>query len=211
MASIANLLPGSEYVEKIPVRSARYQNCDILTIAQDIVDIKANGAVQKGTCFACSFIFGLPYLDSLHFACYVKHQLTFPRNATQGLPRKDWSRLQRHKERGWCHHLQEGQAPLHREASQPPNRARFQVTIKRRVRPPSQEKRRVKEEIEDRWYTCSLEETTFDATRGPDHLDEGQRTRDHRTNRLRDDYLNNRIAGFLGFCGGLGRFSWPRA
>ena len=69
--------------------------------------------------------------------------------ATQGLPRKDWSRLQRHQERSWSYHLQEGEAPVHREARQPSSRARFIVPIKRRVRPPCQAKRRVEEEGED--------------------------------------------------------------
>lgn len=36
------------------------------------------------------------------------HVLTSVQYAPQGLPRKDWCRLQRHQERRRCYHLQEG-------------------------------------------------------------------------------------------------------
>ena len=124
----------------------------------------------------------------------------FQQYATQGLPRKDWSRLQRHEERSRCHHLQESQAPLHREARQPPSRARFAFPIERRVRPPSQDQRRAEEEVEDGGFPRSLEETTFDAPGVENHFHEGQRTRDCRSDRIRDHYLRDSDCGVcLGF------------
>jgi hypothetical protein len=114
----------------------------------------------------------------------------FEQYATQGLPRKDWCRLQRYKECRWCHHLQEGQAPVHREASQPESRARFAVPFKRGVRSQSQEERRVEEEVEGGWHPRPLEETTRHAARIKDNLDEGQCTRDRGSDRLRDNHLS---------------------
>jgi len=96
--------------------------------------------------------------------------------APQGLPRKDWCSVQRHQERSRCYHLQEGQAPLHREARQPPSRARFPIPVTRGVRSQSQDQRRAQEEVKDRWYPRTLEETTIDATGSENHLDEGERT-----------------------------------
>lgn len=117
---------------------------------------------------------------------------------------KDRSHLQRHEERSRCHHLQEGQAQIHREASQPPCRAHLLVPIERGVCAPSQAKRRVEEEVKDGWHPRSLEETTLDAKRGPDNFDEGQRTRNCRSDRIRDHHLSFRFAGFAWVSLGLG-------
>jgi hypothetical protein len=127
----------------------------------------------------------------------------FQQYATQGLSRKDWSRLQCHKERSRSHHLQESQAPLHREACQPPSRARFTFPIERGVRPPSQEQCRAEEKVEVGRYPRSLEETTFDAPGVENHFHEGQRTRDCRSDRIRDHHLKSfGLQGLLGFlCG----------
>ncbi|CAD0049914.1 unnamed protein product, partial [Aureobasidium pullulans] len=78
------------------------------------------------------------------------------------------------------------------------------VPIERGVRPPSEAKRRVEEEVEDGWDPRSLEETTFDAKRGPDYFDEGQRTRNCRSDRIRDHHLSFRFAGFAWVSLGLG-------
>jgi len=110
--------------------------------------------------------------------------------ASQGLPRKDWRRLQRYEECCRCHHLQEGQAPVHREASQSESRARLPVPITRRVRPTSQEERRAEEEVEGGRHPRPLEETTPHAARVKNNLNEGQRTRDRGSDRIRDDYLS---------------------
>jgi hypothetical protein len=110
--------------------------------------------------------------------------------ATQGLPWKDWRRLQRYEECCRCHHLQEGQAPVHREASQPESRARLPVPIARRVRPTSQEERRAEEEVEGGRHPRSLEETTPHAAGVKNNLDEGQRTRDRGSDRIRDNHLS---------------------
>jgi hypothetical protein len=114
----------------------------------------------------------------------------FKQYATQGLPRKDWRRLQRYEKCCRCHHLQEGQAPVHREASQPESRARLPVQIERRVRPQSQEERRAEEEVEGGRHPRPLEETTPHAARIKNDLDEGQRTRDRGSDRLRDNHLS---------------------
>jgi hypothetical protein len=152
--------------------------------------------------------------------------LTLNQHASQGLPWKspcypffavvklklgvreanildtDRSHLQRHKERSRCNHLQEGQAQIHREASQPPCRTHLPVPIERGVCPPSQAKRRVEEEVEGGWHTRSPEETTLDAERGADNFFEGQRTRDCGSYRLRDHHLSLSVCGIcLGFFG----------
>lgn len=163
----------------------------------DIVDIKANGAVQKGSVQPPSN--GSEYLGGSEIG-ELGTEADEQQYATQGLPRKDWSRLQRHKERSRCHHLQESQAPVHREARQSPSRARFTLPIERRVRPPSQEQRRAEEEVKVGGYPRPLEETAFDATRVENHFHEGQRTRDCRSDRIRDHHLKTfGWQGLLGF------------
>jgi hypothetical protein len=171
----------------------------------DIVDIKANGAVQKGSvpipnptnrCRKSGRT-----LETIEGDAARIHS-NFKQHATQGLPRKDRCRLQCNKECRWCYRLQEGQAPVHREASQPESRTRFPVPIKRRIRPPRQEQCRAEEEVKGGGHTCSLEETTCHAARIKNNLDEGQCTGDCRSNRLRDNHLSFRFGSCLGFFAG---------
>ena len=114
----------------------------------------------------------------------------FTQYATQGVPRKDWRRLQRYEECRRCDRLQEGQASVHREASEPESRARFPVPIKRGVRPAGQEECGAEEEVQGGRHPRSLEETTRHASRIKNNLDEGQCTRDRGSDRLRDNHLS---------------------
>ena len=87
----------------------------------DMVDVVANGAVQKG----------MPYKVYSLTPPTTPHQLTS--YSPLGLPRQNRRRLQRHKVRRGRHPLPPSRQPLHREAHQRAHRARAPLALARRV------------------------------------------------------------------------------
>ncbi len=93
----------------------------------DIVDIKANGAVQKGfvvshllKTFVC-FSVASHEIIARNSGVIAGLELNALQNASQVVPWQDWSYLQRHFHLRRRYRLQECQAPIHRKASQPQN------------------------------------------------------------------------------------------
>lgn len=107
----ADWLYSSQHIPpQLQVRRKRARNnCTTTNTRQrvgDIVDVVANGAVQKG----------LPYkVSSDRYGCGVWTRVLTIR---PGLPWQDWRRLQRHQVRRRCDHVQASRQPLHREAHQ---------------------------------------------------------------------------------------------
>lgn len=112
------------------------------------MDIKANGAVQKG----------MPH-KVYHGKTGVVYNVT---KTSVGVIIYKKSvflhRLHKRSERGavlmstepiLTMFVKQGQAPLHREACQPPCRARLPLPLSRGVRPPCQDQRRAQEEVKD--------------------------------------------------------------
>ena len=174
----------------------------------DIVDVVANGAVQKGMPYKVSNLHACAMLHIRcarmrrfgHAAlrCTTHNKTSASLTVPPGLPRQDRRCLQRHQVRRRRDPLQAGGQPLHREAHQRPCRARPPLAQPRRVPHPCQDQRREEEAGEDRWFARALEETATDAERREDNQRKGQQAGERCADCVRDNDLGFAWAGFSG-------------
>jgi hypothetical protein len=124
--------------------------------------------------------------------------------ASQGLPRQDRYRLQRHQVRRRCHPPEASRQPIHGEAHQRPHRARPPLPLTRGLPQARQAQLRQATKGQGDWRAPADEAPGRTAPRRAHCQPQGAEAREHHTRTLRDLHLDvDRWLGWIGWQNGI--------